>query len=107
MAGTENIVYSSTLDAVAEPRTGLERVFDPEAVAAMLTKAERDVSIGGATVAAEAIRAGLVDRYVLRSAPTIVGVGTRALPATPRIDLTLDSTRRFDDGSVLVDYSLR
>jgi dihydrofolate reductase len=104
---TDKVVYSTTLDTVPEPRTRLERTFDPEVVQTMKDKADRDLQIGGAGLAAEAIRAGLVDRYVLRLVPTIVGGGARALPDAARVDLTLDTTRRFDDGSVLVDYSLR
>lgn len=104
---TDKVVYSSTLDAVPEPRTRLERTFDPEVVQTMKDQADRDLSIGGAGLAAEAIRAGLVDRYILRLIPTIVGGGTPALPDAARVDLALNTTRRFDDGSVLVDYSLR
>lgn len=104
---TDKVVYSSTLTTVSEPRTRLERRFDPEAVQAMKDEADRDVSIGGAGLAAEAIRAGLVDRFLLRLVPTIVGGGTSALPDGGRVDLALDTTRRFDDGSVLLDYGLR
>lgn len=73
----------------------------------MKDKADRDLSIGGAGLAAEAIRAGLVDRYLMRLVPTIVGGGTSALPGAARVDLALNTTRRFDDGSVLLDYRLR
>ena len=104
---TDKVVYSTTLDAVPEPRTRLERTFDPEMVQTMKDAADRDLQIGGAGLAAEAIRAGLIDRYVLRLVPTIVGGGTPALPDAARVDLALNTTRRFDDGSVLVDYSPR
>lgn len=89
-----------------EPRTRLERSFDPEAVASMKESADRDLTIAGAGLAAEAIRASLVDRYLLRLVPTIVGRGTSALPQAVRVDLALQGTRRFDDGSVLLDYRL-
>jgi dihydrofolate reductase len=92
---------------VSEPRTQLEGEFDPEVVQTMKDQADRDLQIGGAGLAAEAIRAGLVDRYILRLIPTIVGGGTPALPDAAQVDLALNTTRRFDDGSVLVDYSLR
>jgi dihydrofolate reductase len=104
---TDKVVYSTTLDAVPEPRTRLVRTFDPEVVQTMKDQADRDLSIGGAGLAAEAIRAGLVDRYLLRLVPTIVGGGTRALPDAARVDLALNITCRFDDGSVLLDYSLQ
>lgn len=104
---TDKVVYSSTLDTVPEPRTRLDRTFDPEVVRTMKDEADRDLGIGGAGLAAEAIRAGLVDRYLLRLVPTIVGGGTSALPDAARVDLALDTTRRFDDGSVVLDYRLR
>jgi dihydrofolate reductase len=104
---TDKVVYSSTLDTVPEPRTRLDRTFDPEVVRTMKDNADRDLSIAGAGLAAEAIRAGLVDQYLLRLVPTIVGGGTSALPNAARVDLTLNTTRRFDDGSVVLDYGLR
>ena len=104
---TDKVVYSTTLDAVPESRTRLERTFDADAIRTMKAQADHDLSIGGAGLAAEAIQAGLVDRYRLRIVPTIVGGGIRALPDGVRVDLALDTTRRFDDGSVLVDYRRR
>jgi dihydrofolate reductase len=104
---TDKVVYSSTLDVVPESGTRLERRFDPEVVRAMKDDADRDLAIGGPGLAAVAIRAGLVDRYLLRLVPTIVGGGTSALPDAARVDLALNTTRRFDDGTVLLDYSLR
>jgi dihydrofolate reductase len=104
---TDKIVYSSTLDTVSEPRTRLERTFDPQVIRGIKDGADRDLSIAGAALAAEAIRAGLVDRYALRLVPTIVGGGTSALPDAARVQLALRTTRVFDDGSVLLDYGLR
>lgn len=57
---TDKVVYSSTLDAAPEPRTQLERTFDLQVVQAIKDDADRDLSIGGAGLAAEAIREGLV-----------------------------------------------
>jgi riboflavin biosynthesis pyrimidine reductase len=73
----------------------------------MKTAASRDLSIGGATLAGEAIRAGLVDRYQLLIVSTIVGAGTRALPDAAKVDLALTTERRFTDGTVLLDYRTR
>lgn len=72
---TDKVVYSSTLESVSEPRTRLERRFDPEVTQAMKDESDHDPTIGGARLAAEAIRAGLADRYVLRLVPTSVGGG--------------------------------
>jgi riboflavin biosynthesis pyrimidine reductase len=104
---TDKVVYSSTLDEVPEPRTRLERTFDPEVVQTMKDDVDHDLAIAGPGLAAEAIRAGLVDRYLLRVVPTIVGGGASALPDAVRVDLVLNTTRRFDDDSVLLDYRLR
>jgi dihydrofolate reductase len=104
---TDKVVYSSTLESVSEPRTRLERSFDPEVVRTMKKDADRDLAIGGPGLAAQAIRAGLIDRYLLRVVPTIVGGGTPSLPRAGQVDLKLDTTQRFDDGSVLLGYRLR
>ena len=101
---SDKIVYSSTLEGVSEPRTSLERMFEPDAVRALKDSADRDLSIAGPGLATEAMKTGLVDRYMLRVLPTIVGGGSRALPDGVRVDLTLERTTRFDDGSVLLVY---
>jgi dihydrofolate reductase len=98
----EKIVYSRTLDGVSTARTRLERELDPEAVRAL--KHERDLSIGGAHLAAEAIRAGLVDECRLYLNPIVVGGGTRALPDDVRWPLELLDERRFDNGVVYLRY---
>src|SRR5690606_19648049 len=48
---TDKVVYSSSLE-VSAPRTRVERAFDPAAVRAMKAAAGRDLSIGGAALAA-------------------------------------------------------
>lgn len=106
-ANTDKVVYSTTLEKVTEPRTRLERVFDPRAVRALKDGSERYVAIGGPHLAGEAIRAGLIDRILLRVVPVIVGGGTPVLPDRVRADLVLGTTRRFEDGSVLLDYRMR
>jgi dihydrofolate reductase len=107
----DKIVYSSSLpDATAETmttatataRTRVERSFDPEAVRAL--KERGDVSIGGPTLAAHAIRAGLVDVYELYVTPFIVGGGLAALPAGVRVPLDLVDEHRFASGVVYLRY---
>jgi dihydrofolate reductase len=100
----DKVVYSSTLDSVSSSRTRIERSFDPTAVREMKATAERDLSIGGPHLAAEALRAGLVDEISLFLAPVIVGGGTRALPGGLRLDLELVDERRFDNGFVFVRH---
>jgi dihydrofolate reductase len=100
----DKVVYSATLDEAPTPRTRIERRFDADAVRAL--KERGDVSIGGATLAAEAIRAGLVDEYHLFVTPVIVGGGTRAYPDGARVKLDLADERRFASGVVYLRYRL-
>ncbi len=102
--GADKIVYSTTLESVWTKRTRLERSFDPAAVRELKARAERDVVIGGPTLAAEAFRAGLVDEVLLFLAPCLVGGGTRALPENVRRELELLEERRFSDGMVFLRY---
>ncbi len=100
----EKIVYSSTLETVGSARTRIERAFDAEAVRAMKDVAERDLSVGGPTLAAHAFRAGLVDEVRVFAYPVIVGGGTRYFPDQVRVDLQLREERRFDNGVVYLRY---
>ena len=102
----DKVVYSRTLDAVASERTRLEREFDPEAVRALKAAADQDLAVGGPELAAEAIRAGLVDEINLFLSPVIVGGGKKALPDRARLDLELLDERRFGNGVVYVRYGL-
>jgi dihydrofolate reductase len=101
---TDNVVYSTTLAAVATPRTRLERTFDAEAIRLMKLESSADISIGGPTLAAHAIAAGLVDEYQLFIVPAVVGGGLRFLPDGVRLDLELVEMRRFGNGTVYVSY---
>ncbi len=102
----EKVVYSRTLEGPSSARTRIERSFDPEAVREMKGRADRDLGIGGPELAAEAIRAGLVDECHLFVTPVIVGGGKRALPSDLRVDLELLDERRFAGGMVYLRYGL-
>ena len=103
----DKIVYSRTLHAVAAARTRLEPAFDPEAVRELKASAARDISIGGPEIAAQALRAGLVDECHLFLAPIVIGGGNQALPDGLRLELELLHTRRFDGGVVHLHYRRR
>ena len=100
----DKIVYSRSLESVAGARTRLERDFDPGAVRELKAGAERDLSVGGPELAAQAIAAGLVDEWRLFVAPVIVGGGKRALSDGVRVRLELLDERRFGNGTVYLRY---
>jgi dihydrofolate reductase len=100
----DKIVYSRTLRAVAGAKTRIERAFDPEAVRLLKEAADRDLTVGGPELAAQAIEARLVDEYQLFLAPVLVGGGKRAFPHNHRVSLELLDERRFLSGVVYLRY---
>jgi dihydrofolate reductase len=100
----DKLVYSRTLDAPSSARTGIEREFDPATVRRLKSESERDISVGGPHLAAQAIAAGLVDEIQLFVTPIIVGGGNAALPDGVRVALELRQERRFANGTVFLRY---
>jgi dihydrofolate reductase len=103
----DKVVFSRTLEAVSSAKTRIERKFDPEAVRELKASAERDLSVGGPGLAAQALEAGLVDEINLLISPVIVGGGNPALPAGLRVDLELRGERRFANGVVHLHLAVR
>ena len=79
----EKVVFSRTLQSVSSARTGIEREFDPAAIAR-----------------------GLVDECHLLLGPVLVGGGKRALPVGVNTGLELLNERRFRSGFVYLHYRL-
>ena len=102
----DKVVYSTTLTEVTSARTRLERSFDPDAVRALKAASDLDISVDGPTLAAHAIRAGLVDEYQLYVAPVLVGGGQRFFPDDVRVDRELLDERRFGNGMVYLRYGV-
>jgi dihydrofolate reductase len=103
----DKIVYSKTLGTVSSARTRIERDFDPEAVRQMKASAGQDITVGGPDLAAQAIKAGVVDVCHLFIAPAVVGGGKRVLPDHVRLNLELLDERRFAGGMVHLHYRTR
>lgn len=98
------LVFSTTLDSV-EGNTRLVR-GDPAAEVARL-KAEpgKDIGVGGAGLAAELLRAGLIDECRLFVAPVLIGGGTPYFPPLDsRHEFELVETRTFSDQVVYLGY---
>ena len=101
------IVYSTTLATAPTANTRIERAFDVAAVRQRKADASRDLTVGGADLAAQALRAGLVDECDLFVWPIAVGHGKPALPADTSLRLELLDERRFANGVVLLRYRPR
>lgn len=103
----EKIVVSTTLPSVSSARTRIERELDPSAVRELKASSDRDISVGGPNLAAQAIKMGLVDELRMVLVPVVVGGGTPALARGVRCDLHLVEERAFAGGTVYVRYRLK
>lgn len=101
------VVYSKSLETVSTPKTRLEREFDPQAVRELKDQLPHDISVAGPNLAAQAIRAGLVDEYHLLVIPVMLGGGTRVLPLNTGAKLELMEERRVGNGWVYLRYGVR
>src|SRR5579875_2715106 len=103
----DKIVYSSTLESVSTKGTVLRRNFEPAEIAHLKSLSDKDITIGGPTFAAAAIRAGLVDEYRFFLNPIVIGGGTAILPPGFRTSLELVDEHRFASGVIYLGYRPR
>ncbi|WP_329554019.1 dihydrofolate reductase family protein [Streptomyces sp. NBC_00696] len=101
------VVFSSTVDKV----DWNTRLVTGDAVAEITRLKTEDggpMDIGGATLAAAAMRAGLIDEYVLATAPVLVGGGTPFFTTLDSwVNLNLVETRTLPGGMTLTRYETR
>lgn len=101
---TPRIVFSRTLDRV-DHGSRLERGDVVEVTRTLKAETDGLIEVGGATLAAPLVRAGLVDEFQVVVTPTAVGGGT---PFFPPLDdwlpLELTENRTFPSGAVLLRY---
>lgn len=103
----EKVVFSRTLTEPTSAKTRIEPEFDPALIAELKEASAQDISVGGPTLAAQALAAGLVDELNLFVSPVIVGAGTPALPDGLKLQLDLEAERRFANGVVYLRYSVQ
>ncbi|GHB54740.1 deaminase [Streptomyces umbrinus] len=101
------VVFSSTIDKV----DWNTRLVTGDAVAEITRLKAEDggpMDIAGATLAGAAMRAGLIDEYVLATAPVLVGGGTPFFTALGSwVNLNLVETRTLPCGVILTRYETR
>jgi dihydrofolate reductase len=102
--GASKIVYSTSLSEVTTANTSLEREFDQEAIKKMVAASDKDFGIGGPHLAADAIKAGIVDEYHQYIVPIMIGGGNYWLPKGAKNKLKLEDLRNFDNGTVYLRY---
>src|SRR5438874_1482907 len=98
------VVFSTTLAAV-EGNARLATGSLAEEIERLLAEADGDIAIGGAALAGEAARLGLVDEYRPRVHPVLVGGGIPFYPQSERrVDLELVESRTFGSQTVYFRY---
>src|SRR3954452_17508002 len=98
------VVFSRTLDSV-QGNARLAEASVAEEAAAALDATDKDVSIGGAGLAAQAFEQGLVDELRMFRYPVVVGGGTPFLPpVTEDVALDLIETRTFGSRVIYERY---
>jgi dihydrofolate reductase len=101
------VVFSSTTTTVGWNA----RLVSGDAVTEITRLKAEDggpMDIGGATLAAAAMRAGLIDEYVIVTHPVLVGGGTPFFTALDDwVSLNLVEVRAFPDGVLLTRYQTR
>jgi dihydrofolate reductase len=102
----DKVVFSKTLASVSSGRTILEQEFNVDAIQRMKAEGTRDLTVGGADLAAQAMAAGLVDECHLFFWPVALGGGKRALPEHARVDLALLNEQRTGGGVVHLHYRI-
>ena len=101
----KKIVYSTSLSTVTTADTTLERTFDSETIKKLVIESDNDFNIGGPHVAAEAIKAGIVNDYHQFIVPLMIGSGNYWLPKDVKCKLELVDVRKFENGLVHLQYS--
>lgn len=104
--GIEKVIASSTL-AHGDVKSGRDRLVPDltlHDVQRVVDESAGMVEIFGPTVAAPAIRAGLVDEFLFFVVPKVVGGGLHALPDDAHLDLKLVDHRVFDNGTTQLRY---
>jgi len=101
------VVFSRTLNSV-QGNARLAEASVAEEAAAALGSTDKDVAIGGAGLAAEAVELGLVDELRVFRHPVVVGGGTPYLPPVQEeLLLELVETRTFAPRVIYERYGRR
>lgn len=101
------VVFSSTLSSV-DHNARLVTTDAMEEIRRLKAEDGGDMDIVGAALAASAMRAGLIDEYVLVTHPVLIGGGKPFFAAVDTwVNLDLVETRAFAGGILLTRYAVR
>ena len=101
----KKIIYSTALSNITMTNATIEQSFDPTTIQKLVAESDKDFGIGGPHLAAEAIKADIVEEYHQIIVPIIIGNGNHWLPKDVKSKLKLVDVRKFENGFVHLQYS--
>lgn len=103
--GFDKLVISTTLERASSARTRIAPEFRPDDILKLKAESPKDLSVAGPTLAAQFIKAGLVDEYALYVVPVVIGAGNPVFrDVGGPLELELVEERRFPLGMVFMRY---
>ncbi len=104
----KKVVFSKTLDTLAWENSELVKGELLSSVKALKEQAGNGIAIlGSGIITAQLAAAGLIDEYQVVVNPVVLGSGRTMFDGLSlRLPLRLTSTRKFDNGNVLLCYEL-
>jgi dihydrofolate reductase len=102
------LVFSRSLESVADPDTRIVRANLREEILKLKQEPGKHLLIGGVDVSSQLIELGLVDEYIFVVSPVIAGAGRRLLDGVKlakAFQLKLVDSHFFKSGSVAHRYS--
>jgi dihydrofolate reductase len=87
----ERVVFSTTLETIE----GSGRLATRSLAEEIAALGDRNIAVGGASLAASCMREGLIDDFHLFVVPVVLGGGTPYFPPDVSISLDLVETRTF------------
>jgi dihydrofolate reductase len=104
--GLDKLVISSTLEQPSSRNTRILRDFQPGEIRRLKADSPRNISVAGPTLAAQFIKAGLVDEFGLYYVPVVLGAGNPVFKdVAGKLELDLIEERRFPGGMVFLRYA--
>jgi dihydrofolate reductase len=102
-----HVIFSSTLALPTDAAVEVARGEVEPTVRALKQEAGGDIYLcGGGILAGQCLRAGLIDRLILKINPTLIGRGTPLFVGAEPRRLQLIESKRYASGVVLAVYDL-
>lgn len=104
---TKKIVFSNTIHNIDNENVELKHVIDIEDIKKLKSMENKDIGIGGSTIASQLISENVIDELYQFINPVIIGKGKKWFNTNVKIDLDLLEEKKFSNGIVMVHYEIK